>query len=164
MLWGLQIMSVKGLAQAVGLWCPLSVWCYPSRHCSGEVISNFYTGLKEPSSRLSFSKGNWVCIFKYQPYTVRALRSVGLWTFGRREYLLFLRKNLEAGLPPPRTGGCPESLCKGNAEPWPWASLGDPGNGDCFKCPQRDGEWNLKTVISGQWCIIKMLVATLQYC
>lgn len=113
---------------------------------------------------LSIGKGNWLCTFRYQPYTVRASRSARLWTCGRREHLLFLRKNLEAGLPPPRTGRCTESLCKGNAEPWPWASLGDPQNGNCFKHPQRDGKWNLETVISGQWCIIKMLVATLQYC
>lgn len=108
-------------------------------------------------------KGNWLCTFRYQPCTVRASRSGGLWTFGRREHLLFLRKNLEAGLPPPRTSGGAETLCKGNAEPWPWASLGDPGNGDCSKCPQRDGKWNMETVTVGEWCIINMLVATLRY-
>lgn len=48
-------------------------------------------------------------------------------------------EGLEAGLPPPSTGGFPESLCKGNTEPWPRTSLWDPGKGD-FPVLQRDGK------------------------
>lgn len=84
----------------------------------GFLFQTSYTDLTESNSHLPF--------FELRKETdsisgvLGASRSVkGRAGRGRGE-------GLGAGLPPPSTGGCTESFCKGDSEPWSRASLWGP--------------------------------------
>lgn len=122
--WELASMHERVLMQAGGHWCPLSGWHEPDGQF-GWFCFKLFTLIQQDEAHIYYSLSlgeSTLTVYSGASPALRAFRSVDgrCLAGGKPSSLWGMERKLVFPLQE-HTGA--ESLCKGDAEPWPWTFL-----------------------------------------